>query len=438
MSYKNIIGVNIMAMFLDEEKKLKELTGDIELNSRLKKLLEDAGISPEYAHHIQKTLENEIKHSKLDVNDIEPRLNYLISQLSTITNEDDIKNIVEITSPSQRTLKYIINQSHNVRPCPECGAEFLKTDRYCYKCGLKLDNPVDELSDLEALYSKKISHTTDNKLKYAYVTYLDYLYKNKPSDTHLKIYNVSLNKLETKAHKDNYIASIECMNIRQLREILKKNHLKVSGTKDELIERIRGSSCDSVLSKEGISYLNKNRHVIFYNMHPELKDVINIDIYENLFEEKTVKSRKEIIATLIEYLKKQETITLSNYEVDKYRSILLLMARYYESIKKVNLALEAYLEIFMLDLNSFCEDSKQAHPEKCRLDGDVTERLTEILDRNSIDINTLKRLMASAYESVSKLSPKISANDTLIYLLRIFNGEKISDVERSIHLKYSS
>ena len=123
-----------------EEKKLKELTGGYVLCDDFINALESYGVSKNTGHHIQKTLKEEIKLSKLGVDDIEPRMYFLIRQFATINHDEDtITNRVETSSPKERTLKFLINQNHNLCTCPDCSTRNLKTDSYCYNCGSELN-----------------------------------------------------------------------------------------------------------------------------------------------------------------------------------------------------------------------------------------------------------------------------------------------------------
>ena len=434
-----------------EIRKLKKLTGGFLLNNQFKSALKKAGIDLNMGYEIQETIKSEIKLGKLSVDNIEERLNFLIEQFSTINSKKEVKNPVVVTSPKERTLKFLINQEHNVKTCKECGAKLLKTDTYCYSCGFEFDlneskvkNSMDcELTDLEKLYDKKVLHKNDNNLLFAYVVYLDYLNKNKsvPQNS-IDSYDVKLNKLERKALSDRYITPIDNLDnltVSELREILKTNNLKVSGRKDELIERITLNKVaynDKKLSKDAIEFINNNRHILFYNNHPELKPIINVDKYADIFENQNKTNSNRIQETIIEFLNSQEYQTLTNYEIERYKAILLILADLYEMNNDITRAIESNFKIFIVELNNFSESLKKAVPQKCRLNGDITDNLIDLLDNNSIDSITLKKLFNESYRQLEILDPVISKEESLIYFLKIFNGEDIEEIEKSIHLRF--
>lgn len=434
-----------------EEKKLKELTGGFLLNKKFKSTLRKAGIDLKVGYDIQETLKNEIRLGKLSANDIEERLNFLVEQFSSI-NSEDVENPVTVTSPKERTLKFLINQDHNVKRCRKCNAKLLKTDTYCYECGYKFnrveikieENMVSELNNLEKQYNEKILHKGDNNLLFAYVVYLDYLNKNKapiPQNS-IDSYNVNLNSLERKAISDKYITPVndlDNLTVSELKDILKTHNLKVSGRKNELIERItlnKVAYSDKKLSKSAIEFINSNKHILFYNSHPELKPIINVDKYADIFENQNKTNSRRIYETVIEFLNTQEYQTLRNYEIARYKSILLILSDLYEMNNDIRMTIESYFKIFIVELNNFDENLKKAVPQECVLDSDITDNLCDLLDSNSIDSTTLKKLFNESYRKLEILDPVISAEESLIYFLKIFNGEKIADIEKSIHFRF--
>lgn len=403
---------------------------------RLKEVLEDAGIDSVFEYDFQKTVENKIRRSKLDADDIEPKLDYLVCQLSTISRED-AKSVVTTSSPKERSLKFLINQKHNVRSCPECKAIYLKSDSYCHKCGLRLKKPdyEEELSNLEKLYDRKISHEINSSFKFAYVIYLDYLNRHNSMipESEISQYNVTLEELTKKAAEDGYIEGD--LNRLNLIDLLGRNHLKASGEK--LIKLNRHPSAASVLSKDAVDFIDDNRHALFYNSHRELKRVINIDLYDDLFERKCRPLKRDIVETIGEYLTRQYHITLSNYEITRYYNVLYILSRCHEYLENTDLAFKSYFRIFIMDLNNFTEEVKGPMPEKSKIDSEVVRKLVRLLDENCVNSSELKRLFNESYSDINGLGPKIGCDEALIYFLRIFNGESVADVERSIHLKYS-
>jgi len=278
---------------------------------RLKNILKNANIDSKSAYNIQKTIKNEIKLGRLSINNIEDRLNFFIKQFDSNKPKKKPKKETKLHTPEQRTLKFLINQNHNISYCPQCSAIFLKSDSYCYKCGLNLEDlKLNEKNSTNEGSEKEVVNP-DTNFKFAYVIFLSYLAENNSliDENEISAYDVCLEELKNKALKDNYIREVNSLNefnVVQLKNLLKNNELKVSGCKRDLIKRIKLHNIefsDKIISKKGLEFVNNNKHIIFYYNHPLLKSVGSIDTYESIFQNKNKSNEKEIIDTVIEFLK---------------------------------------------------------------------------------------------------------------------------------------
>lgn len=442
-----------------EEKKLKELTGGFLLNDDFIEKLERNGIERKFGFSIQSTLKDEIKKGRLSVDEIEPRLNFLIKQLSSIESEENHEDKVKITSPKQRTLKFLINQKHNLKICPYCKCEILKTDSYCYKCGFNFsyneDNTKDEsksvnteLEDLEKSFDLRNSREMDNRFKFAYVLYLDYLnkYNSVIPLKHISEFNVNLTDLEKQAIADRYINNsfdLNNLTVKDLKSILRKNNLKVSGRKNEMIERINenidlNSYKSNSISFEAKKFINKNRHVFFYFNHSELKSLITVDKFDDLFSDIVKPTNKIASDKIIKYLTQEEYMAQCNWQIDQYKKILFVLSSFYEKDNDLFHTTEIYIRLLLLDLNNFSQSLKKSEPQYANLNPVLIEKLKNLMDLYSFDSTTLKAVFETSYMTIQSLNPAISQEDSLIYILKLFNGEDILDITNSIHRKYSN
>ncbi|MBR0271844.1 MAG: hypothetical protein IJQ68_07650 [Methanobrevibacter sp.] len=459
--YRYIIGVNTMGLFskTPEEKKLKELTGGFLLNDDFIEKLERNGIEHKFGYNIQSTLKDEIKKGRLSVDEIEPRLNFLIKQLSSIESEENHEDKVKITSPKQRTLKFLINQKHNLKTCPYCKRKILKTDSYCYKCGFSFTSNEDisqdeskssnrEIEDLEKSFDLRNSKEMDNRFKFAYVLYLDYLnkYNSIIPQKHISEFNVNLTDLENRAIADGYINNsfdLDNLTVKDLKSILKSNNLKVSGRKNELIERINdnidlSSYRSGTISFEARRFINKNRHVFFYFNHSELKSLITVDKFDSLFSDVVKPTNKIASDKMIKYLTQEEYMAQSRWQIDQYKNILFVLSSFYEKANDLFHTTEIYIRLLLLDLNSFSQSLKKSEPQYATLNPVLIEKLKNILDMYSFDSTTLKAVFETSYMAIESLKPAISQEDSWIYILKLLNGEDISKVTNLIHRTYSN
>lgn len=412
-----------------EEKKLKQLTGGFFLADSFKDTLKSFGIELDIGFHIQNTLKEEIKMGRLSVDEIEPRLNFLVKQFATINYEEEpIINRVEVSSPKQRTLKFLINQNHNLVTCPKCNARILKSDTYCYSCGFNFTN-----------YSSK-NNDSDSNFKFAYVLYLDY-YKKFGDIIPKKLiedFNVSITSLTKQSIDDNYITNqnLNDLTVKELKDILRSNNLKLSGRKNELIERINSNlDLSSSLSKSGEDFINKNRHVFYFFNNPELKSIISVGEFDALFLNVDNATKSIVKTKLIEFIEDKESSYKANYDVDNYKNLQFFLTGFFEKNNEINFSFERYLRLFIMDLNNFSKTFKKAEPQYCSINQVLTDKIIFMVNSYSIDDVNLKVLFENAFLSVSSFKPLIGRDDSLDYLKNIIDGMDTIVVENQIRSK---
>lgn len=360
-----------------EEKKLKELTGGFLLCDVYLKTLKNYGISKNMGYFIQKTLREEIKMSKLHVNEIEPRLAFLLRQFATINREETpAENKVSTTSPEQRTLKFLINQKHNLSVCPKCGSKYLKTDSFCYKCGHDFKS-----RNLE--------------FKFSYAVYLDCLMRHEfnPSDNLLSI---TVDELHKKAQNDGYVES------------------------------------DS-LTQKGMDFLKKNRHFIFYSQNPKIERYINISDYDAIFKDVDAPTEGIVHEKLTEYFTDMEDGLIEEYRITEYMNLQYFLAGLCEKNRSYGLAMERYLRLFILELNNFSELSKKAEPQYMNLSEVLMDKIKNMSKNNELASDEIFR---NSFISIRNLNPAISFDESENYLKMLLNGERILEIEKAIYANY--
>ena len=98
-----------------------------------------------------------------------------------------------------------------------------------------------------------------------------------------------------------------------LKKVLKKHDLMVSGTKEELLQRLGENLSEEELKKafpkkslkvtdKGLEFIEKNKYVFFYDQITPLRNRIPIEEYDSIFEGVEVSEDKEILSLIDEYL----------------------------------------------------------------------------------------------------------------------------------------
>lgn len=287
--------------------------------------------------------QEKLKEEGYEVNVVTPEM------LAEMQKEDKIKE-----------MKFLLNQEHNLLRCPNCGEFFLKGDKFCYNCGFDIlkfikdlesgkinipeeSKPIEEQesrSDIkdskkESKYPSQKSSDSKQKskitaaekrainLKFASVVFL---YEKSKNPTKLvkesyykNRYDVRLPKIKKHVKEEGYLVdgdpltTARSAKVDDLKKVLKKHDLMVSGTKEELIQRLGENLSEEELKKafskkslkvtdKGIEFIEKNKYVFFYDQITPLRNRIPIEEYDSIFEGVEVSEDKEILSLIDEYL----------------------------------------------------------------------------------------------------------------------------------------
>ena len=353
----------------------------------------------------------------------------------------DFTNKARQPSTRMRKFKFLANQEHNLTSCPHCNEDILKNAKYCHKCGGKISDLSsataeafgDDISELEALYKRSVSEKYSPNFKFAYVIFLD-SYGQRFLKSTEREYKITENDLNTQAIKDGFLtqasplASAQKMKMADLKEILKAHDIKVSGKKDELIERLGDNlSVEELeeifpeksyeLSSEGQEFIDENDYVLFYEENYYLKRAFIPNEFEMIFKDKDYSSKEEMCSLIIEKLEAKKNMDI--YDVE---SLIILYGAINDQIK----LLDNYLKVFLFSINS---GMNYADPDKMNA-------LYSLLHSLSLDIDDLKNRFHEVYSNFSLLELKIPEKDSFTFLLKLFSGVNIYEIEDEVNRKF--
>lgn len=377
-----------------------------------------------------------------------------------------------------RKFNFLANYDFNLKTCPDCNTKFFKEDPFCFNCGasvvthqtvrndnmevrdgrlvVKDESGTNELSELEALYSQTVQSKYAPSFKVAYVLYLEEFRKNpakKFSDKMAKKYDTTVNKLKRQALEDAFIELAPPLSVAKeskvsdLKEILKEHNLKVSGKKDELIERLGENLSEDELKKyfksksyqisdAGLEFLAKSSYILYVYNNRDVSRVLNPSDIAKIFDERQY-SLGEIQDTLLKYLKRvfDEKLTLELW-VD-FKDYANAIASVLEDKNDLKEALNIRFKVFLFDINNFSVVLAKPDPRKTRLKQKDISPLTELMHNVGLSIDELKEIFSQSYNEVL-FKVVITKDDSLIYLLKIFGGEDLDKVSAEINESYSS
>lgn len=377
-----------------------------------------------------------------------------------------------------RQINFLTNYEFNLKTCPDCNTKFLKEDPFCFNCGasvltkqtVKNDNLEvkdgklvtkdesgnDELTDLEALYSQTVQSRYAPSFRVAYVLYLEEFRKNpakKFSDRLAKHYDTTPNKLNRQALEDEFIELASPLNaardskVSDLKEILKEHNLKVSGKKDELIERLGENLTDEELKKhfksktyqiseKGLEFLSENSYILYIYNNSDISRVFYPSEIGKIFEERQY-SEDEIHEIILKYLKRIFDEKLTQELWVDFRIYANAIAEVLEDKNELKDALNMRLKVFLFDINNFSIVSHRPEPKKTKLKQKDMSKLMELMHNLALSIDELKEEFSKAYDEVL-FEVEITKEDSLIYLLKIFGGEDLDKISEEINESYSN
>lgn len=396
-------------------------------------------------------------------------------------NSDKLNNNTKMDKIKE--MKFLLNQSYNLEECPECQTKILKADKFCYKCGCDLlesminkdyeklnkklnsmqknvpkksNTQADEMSELERAYNKKILTKYSTTFKFAYVLCLEQINKNpnkEPKKSIFLKYEISFSEIKKRAKEDGYIedsnplTAAKCSKVTEIKNVLKEHGLKVSGKKDELIERLGENLSEEELKQifpkkvlsvtdKGLEFIEKNKHVFYYDKTPDLKNNLDLDSYDAIFDDVEDLNDEKIYRLIIDYLLKREDDLVNNNEWVKYKDNFIALGSVYKDLGDDYKLLDMYFKLFIAGINNFSKNSNQFDPTYCYIDKTYSNELINLLQTLSLDIDELKLKFNESYNDLKCPILKISNEESFVYLLKLFNGEDIRTLTIEIQSKY--
>ena len=312
------------------------------------------------------------------------------------------------------------------------------------------------MADLEALYSQTVSSRYAPSFKIAYVKYLEEFRKNpakKFSEKTAKKYETTPNKLKKQALEDEFIetappiAEARNFKVTELKEILKQYGLKVSGKKDELIERLDENLTDEELKKhfksknyqisqKGIEFLENNNYIKYIYDNRDIAAVFYPSEIGKIFEERRY-SEDEIYDTLLNYLRRVMDEKLTSERWVDFKSYSNAIAQVEEDKGDLRDALNTRLKVFLFDINNYSINLNRPDPRNTRLRQKDMTNLIQLLHKLTLPIDELKDIFQTAFDEVL-FKTAITQNDSFMYLLKIFGGEDLNSVSSEINETYSN
>lgn len=379
-------------------------------------------------------------------------------------NKPKVSNLLRF----KRETIFLSNYGFNLKICPKCNSKLLIDDLFCYNCGEKVSSEEssyqekqisvnDENTEYETSKEVKRVSKTDYspEFRIPYVLYLEEIKKNPKKLLSQKIankYNVDLDKLEQQGISDGFIEMetplmvAENFKITDIKKILKEHNLKVSGKKDELIERLGENlsqdelnnhfKCEKYLiTDEGLEFLNNNNYITYIHKTSDVSQIIFPSEYINIFDEREY-SQDEIFASLIEYFNNKFIDELREDKLDNFKNYSNAIATVLKDQGNLQDALIMRFKIFLFDINNYSLDFENANPSEARLKSKDTYKLIDLLMKLKPSAEEIVKLFAFSCEDFP-FKRVISDEDSWKYFVEVSQGKDLKEVSKEINQDYS-
>jgi thiol-disulfide isomerase/thioredoxin len=314
--------------------------------------------------------------------------------------------------------------------CPFCRTENPDYANFCQECGNKINSlEYQEIKNEE-------DNSKDESIDFTYIIFLERADGHREGTAFPRYfkyeYDTNPNILLEKALKNNHLSkskplyNIEKAKVSEIKEILKKYNLKVSGRKNELIDRIKINLTEKeikdnfpgsyyVLTDEGRKIVKKNEHVIYYHKSKYL-GIISLKRYNDLLKEKNdaPNLKYEIALELLdEYALKER----KNGNWGLYTNSFLAKAKIYEDKNEYEHALNDYLKICILDLSGL-NNGNVYTPGSIMLAPGIIEFIERINSKLKLDTNAMKIRYFKCFEELNLPKTKLSKDQSFKRLIK--------------------
>ena len=380
----------------------------------------------------------------------------------------NINNVVKIPKPTvskqlefKRKVIFSSNFDFNLKLCPNCNFELLFEDNFCFNCGEKVTDkeienikkPISKSENNNSSMHKTVPTNYESTFKIAFVLYLDEFRKNPKkgfSQTIAKNYDTSVEDLKKQAISDEFIelesplTVANNLKLTDIKEVLRNHGLKVSGKKDELIERLSENLSQEELTDifkpenyqitdEGLNFINNNSYLIYLHKNSEVSNIISPPVCVDLFDEREY-STEEIYATFINYLNNELINELKEGKFDKFRDYSNAIASILKDQENLKDALVISFEVFLFDINNYSSEL-QPVPSETKLKSKDIGKLIDLIIKLNISLEEVRQLFAVSCHEFP-FERIISDQDSWKYLVKIINGEDLKSVSKEINEDY--
>ena len=185
-----------------------------------------------------------------------------------------------------------------------------------------------------------------------------------------------------------------------------------------------------------MEFLDKNTYILYILSDKDISGAFYPAEIGKIFEEKHY-GEDEIYDKLVTYLSDMLDKKLNQELWVDFKLYSNALAQVLEDKGDLRDALNVRIKVFLFDVNNYSIVRNEPEPSKTKLKQKDMVKLTRLLHKLSLPVDELKDLFETAFNEVL-FKTAITSQDSLIYLLKVFGGEDLSNVSAEINEKYSN
>lgn len=244
-------------------------------------------------------------------------------------------------------------------------------------------------------------------------------------------YNANSDLLLEKALENNHLTksepiyNVERAKVSEIKDVLRNHNLKVSGKKNELVERIKTNLTEEeikneflgsyyILTEQGMKLVTNNDHIIYYHKSKNLRE-ISLGKYHELLKDASDDNLKYDVA--IQLLDENALIERQKGNWGLYRNSLSSIAKVYEDKNEDQLALDYYIKVCILDLSGLSNGNRYT-PQLIFLAPGISTIVTKLIKKLEFDDGTIKNRYYACFKDLNLPKNKFTKEESFNMLIK--------------------
>lgn len=225
--------------------------------------------------------------------------------------------------------------------------------------------------------------------------------------------------------KSDYKIAIEKASSSDLKNVLKKHGLKVSGKKQDLIKRLVENFDEKTLKTEfpdaywtltekGKKIVLENNHIIYYHKSQYLTNEIFLEDYHNAVQsEKNDPDAKYNAAIKLLIANLDKNLVQGNWGL--YRNTMLSLSKTYQDKQEYETALNYLFKLWRIDLSGLSNNNLYL-PSTISIAPGIVGIIKQVLSKLNLDLENMKTEYSESIKGLQLPKSRFSDEESFTYM----------------------